>query len=166
MDTPSNVSNMSVQIRRASIEEALSLVTVLHAAVDALGEEPYGPEERAAWLESVTEESMRNGLQAPEPTTFVAENGSRVVGFTTRHGTDVRALYVHPEAQGQGIGSALLGVLERQAQAAGIQTLDVSASLNAVGFYEAHGYERVRESALELEGDVAIRCVDMEKDLA
>lgn len=63
----------------------------------------------------------------------------------------------------RGLGSGLLTAIERKAE---IQTLNVSVSLDAVGFYEARGYERTSESTVELESEIAIRCVDMQKLLA
>ncbi|MEM4780046.1 MAG: GNAT family N-acetyltransferase, partial [Halalkalicoccus sp.] len=58
---------------------------------------------------------------------------------------EVTGVYVDPSAARQGIGSTLLADLERYGRERGVRTLALSASLNAVPFYQAHGYERVRE---------------------
>lgn len=58
--------------------------------------------------------------------------------FIARNGTRIHALYVHPRAQGQGLGRALL----RDAQAAAPQ-LDLfvlQANLKARRFYMCHGF--------------------------
>lgn len=77
---------------------------------------------------------MRQGLQAPDTVTFVAATDVEVVGLSTLQGKEVRAVYVRPEVQGQGVGSDLLGAVETEAKAEGIRKLEVSASLNSVGF--------------------------------
>ncbi len=44
----------------------------------------------------------------PNQEVRVAEVGGRVVGYVTRDGTELNDLYVQPEAQGRGAGTALL----------------------------------------------------------
>lgn len=110
--------------------------------------------------------TMRQRLQAPDTVTFVAATDVEVVGLSTLQGKEVRAVYARPEVQGQGVGSDLLGAVETEAKAKGIRKLEVSASLNSVGFYEAHGYERVGKGAVELEEGLEMRCIDMAKELA
>lgn len=44
------------------------------------------------------------------------------------------------------VGSALLAEIEGYARGSGLGSLELSASMNAVGFYERAGYERVREA--------------------
>lgn len=157
---------MPVRIRPATLDDASALVPVHHAAIDALPGTHYTAETRAAWKAAVTEEAMRQGLAHDATATFVAEGDNRLVGFSTLQVPEVTAVYVHPAAQNRGVGTALLRAVEAGARIRDVQTLTVSASLNAVGFYEAHGYERVGRGTIDLDEDHAIRCVHMEKTLA
>ncbi|MEU2349456.1 GNAT family N-acetyltransferase [Modestobacter sp. NPDC049651] len=62
-----------------------------------------------------------------------------VVGFAARRGPELEHLYVHPGAQGRGVGSALL----RQAMAdspAGLTLFVFQANTAARAFYERHGF--------------------------
>ena len=157
---------MSVRIRPATPDDASALVAVHHEAVEALSGAQYSEEERNAWIRFVTEEAMRQGVSTAEAIAFVAETDETVVGFSTLHGQEVRAVYVHPAAQNRGVGTDLLRAVEAEARARDVQTLTVSASLNAIGFYDAHGYERVGEGTVELDESHEIRCVEMEKALS
>ena len=74
---------------------------------------------------------------------------------------EVRAVYVHPDHARHGVGSALLAELEGYARGRGLDRLSLQSSLNAVGFYERAGYERVGEG--ESPGGLAV--VGMEKVL-
>ena len=79
-----------------------------------------------------------------DPRRSEADADSRVVGFV---GVDLGAgvletLYVRPEAAGEGVGTTLLDHAERVAREDGHDELLTGASLNAVGFYERHGYDR------------------------
>ncbi|WP_247729297.1 GNAT family N-acetyltransferase [Halovivax limisalsi] len=73
-------------------------------------------------------------------------------GSSPTNGTcEVSTLYVHPEAQGLGVGSALLEAItaRQRADCAGhppeidqcVEVFDGHAQ--AIGFYEHHGFERV-----------------------
>jgi putative acetyltransferase len=80
----------------------------------------------------------------------------------------VRAVYVRPEAAGDGVGTALLDALESRARDLRLDALTLHASLNAVGFYERAGYERTgREtySTVHAGETVELDVVGMEKRL-
>ena len=61
------------------------------------------------------------------------------VGLLHRYG-EIALCYVHPYYQGYGIGKGLLEDMERKARALKIKTLLLKSSLNAVSFYQLHGY--------------------------
>lgn len=73
------------------------------------------------------------------------DEGGRVVGVGGVHLDDGRLLgvFVHPDRTGEGIGRALFEDIETRARAAGLGTLTIHSALNAVGFYEAVGFEQV-----------------------
>ncbi|HEY7670318.1 MAG TPA: GNAT family N-acetyltransferase [Hyphomicrobium sp.] len=57
---------------------------------------------------------------------------------------------VRPLFTGEGIGRLLIDHVEAQARAAGYQALEVSATLNAVGFFEGLGFRIVRNGGWAL----------------
>ena len=91
----------------------------------------------AALDEARLERLMRDGGL------IVAEDAAGVVGFgsievdTAEH---VRWLYVLPGRQGGGVGSALLGQLERVGWEAGLRSIRLHAAPGAAGFYRRNGY--------------------------
>ncbi|PSQ06968.1 GNAT family N-acetyltransferase [Halobacteriales archaeon QS_6_71_20] len=85
------------------------------------------------------------GELTPERADYLAGPPATVGGDDAAVGA-VEAVYVHPAHAGEGVGSALLAALEREASARGLDALGLHASLNAVGFYERRGYEREREA--------------------
>ena len=84
---------------------------------------------------------------------LVAEEDGRVLGFAYCQWFKPRpayrfsaedSIYVHPDAQGRGLGRALLAELARQAQAAGIRRLLAvigdSANTASIGLHSALGF--------------------------
>lgn len=89
----------------------------------------------------------------------VAQIGDRIVGFATivaHDGNDaeLEGLFVEPTHWRQGIGTALLHAIEREAAAWGASRLHVFANVRAMPFYEAMGFVRVGERKTAL-GPVA-----------
>ena len=93
----------------------------------------------------------------------MAEKNGEIVGFASRYKDEVRAVYVHPN--GRGLGFALLNAVHREAVTQDITKLRLSASLNAVSFYEAMGYRRLRASTVPCPNGVKLEAVQMEKIL-
>ena len=127
---------MSSTIRRLQAEDA-ALYRPLR--LRALSEDP------AAYLTSAEEFAARSladvaGQLAPSEAAFTmgAFAGTPLVGMATlaragrsklRHRADVVAVYVAPEARGQGTAAALLGELIRQArQLPGLDVLNLSVT--------------------------------------
>lgn len=148
-------------IRLARTSDIPAIARVHAASVRGLCARHYRREDIDQWL------APGPGLYArmlKSATVFVAERAGEVVGFAAvRLATrEVRALYVTPGAAGGGLGQRLLLRLERVARALGIRELRLSATLNAVGFYERLGWRREPEEA----GTVRRRrCVAMRKRL-
>ena len=76
---------------------------------------------------------------------------------------EVDAVFVDPGQQGRGIALRLLAALEAMAAARGLTRLFLSASLNAVPFYERAGFVSLREELYPHRSGIALRSVFMEK---
>ena len=97
---------------------------------------------------------------------FVAEE-DRVLAFLILdlEGAELNAIYLHPDAVGHGVGRRLVELAEGLARDNSLSELKLKSTLNAVGFYEACGFHRVRESIHMHPAGVELRCVEMTKDL-
>ena len=148
------------------------------ASIRAFGPETYTDEQVAAWAE-LPDGAPGYPIGEDGQYYVVCERGrgddpddAELAGFghLTDHAEEydadaaVEAVYVHPDHAGRGVGSAILAHLEGYARAAGHGSLELWASLNAVPFYEASGWERVAEREHETSGAV-LTVVSMRKDL-
>jgi GNAT superfamily N-acetyltransferase len=71
--------------------------------------------------------------------TWVAVEAGVVVGFLALNGDHVDHLYLLPEMTGQGIGSELIGLAQRE-RPAGLRLYAFQANTGACRFYEQHGF--------------------------
>jgi len=76
------------------------------------------------------------------------------------------AVYVRGEAARRGVGSALFRSAEAAAIAAGATSIHIDASLAAVEFYKANGFEEVGRGKHRLWSGRSMACVFMRKKLA
>ena len=93
---------------------------------------------------------------------FVAVIDDRVVGTASLDKDRIYTVFVDMWSHGKGIGQALMSHLEALAGEAGVKTLQVPASLTALGFYTKLGYREVQRTESEESGRIVI----MEKSLA
>ena len=163
-----------MEVREARPADAEAVFEAHHAAIERLGPQAYDDEQVAAWGEGGSPDDY--GFEDPDEFYVVAELDGAVRGFgclTLSAGEHLRAdvdaevtgVYVHPDAVREGVGTALLERLEEEARERGIESLGLWASLNAVGFYEHHGYERVAERTHEFSGGVEGTVLEMRKTL-
>jgi len=93
------------------------------------------------------------------------EVGGQILGTGTLLGTNVRRLFISPKHQGQGTGKIIAAKLERKAKSAGLEKLDLSASLKSRWFWEAMGFVSSGEFALPVSNDKKLIFYEMVKKL-
>lgn len=92
------------------------------------------------WAEKLGE--MRD-VYLPQTENWVCEEENEVVGFLSLNGNRVEAIFVHPEKQGKGVGTALM----RHAKSLkGDLELNVYAeNESSVAFYQKEGFQIAEE---------------------
>jgi [ribosomal protein S18]-alanine N-acetyltransferase len=103
------------------------------------------------------------------PAMTVAEDGGVLLGVVQPMGDEVNGLWVAPEAQGRGVGTALLRHAERQIAAAGHGRAWLTCSgfnPGAARFYLARGYREVGRGAKDRGGGLVEEVLTFERRLA
>lgn len=150
---------MNCNVRIATDDDAQAISRVVIAALRASNAQDYPPDVIAQVETSFTPSAVKALLSRRK--TFVALEDDRVIATASLDGDVVRSVFVDPLHQGKGIGKTLMATLHRTAFDAGIGRLRVPSSITAQGFYQALGYQKIRD---EYHG--AERTVIMEKTLA
>jgi putative acetyltransferase len=156
---------MAVTIRPAVEGDGPGICTVHVRAIRETCARAYSAEQVTAWSGLLSPDSYRAVIR--ERVVVVATEGGAVVGFgqLDPEGGEVDAVYVLPERQGEGIGRELLEHLEEAARARALPVLHLSATLNAVSFYERAGYLRSASTLHRLPTGEDLPCERMAKRL-
>ena len=138
---------------------------MFHETVHAVGARRYTEEQLDAWApDNLRAEDWTPRLE--RNTALVAEDTGELVGFAELSPDGaIDMLYVHKDAQGRGIASALLAELETSARAAGLARLTANASRVAKPFFLHRGFTLVAAQTVVRRG-VEIENFRMEKTLA
>ena len=137
----------SISFRPYLPKDAPAVAELFVASIEELAAEDYDEAQRAAWA------SAADDLAAFDATlagmlTILAEAGGELIGFAAlkdnakaKENRIIEMLYVAPEHARQGIGKALLDVMELLARQRGAETLTVDAAESAREFFGEFGYE-------------------------
>lgn len=162
---------MNFGIRTATTDDAEGVSALLAAS--------YPHFMRGAYDEDMLEpalELMTNAQPAllESGTFYVAEtDDEKLIGCggwtreypqdgTVQHGiAHLRHFATHPDWSGHGVGRSVFEHCEAEAKKAGVEHFECLASLNAVGFYEALGFVRIRPIDVHLHNEITLPSVYM-----
>ena len=137
----------TISFRPYLAKDAATLADLFVNSIEELAEEHYSPGQRAAWA-SVADDVAVFGEKLAGLLTIIAETRGEVLGFAAlkddpklKENRIIEMLYIAPDHAGQGIGKALLDVMELLARQRGAETLTTDASEAAREFFEKRGYE-------------------------
>lgn len=150
-------------VRPATREDRNALPPLHTAAVRAFGPSGYPTEQVRKWAKADERSPEDYTVDAADEHFTVALRDGEVAGFghLVIDAGEIHAVYVHPDHARHGVGSALLAELEGYARGRRLSTLALQSSLNAVGFYERSGYERIDER----KSSGGLPVVEMRKEL-
>lgn len=152
-------------IRKARPEDVDAVHDVHTTAIRSGASDHYAPESLEVWVGAFNPENFPRNIERME--FYVAElPDGRIPAFLAFDlaTTEVDSVYVAPSGRGMGLGSYLLAFAEEAARRAGLESLWLDSSINAVGFYASHGWKEVKRHARVRSG-VEIPVVRMEKKL-
>ena len=130
-----------------------ALAAIFAAAIQELTGDDYDETQQEAWA-SVADDEEEFGKKLAGALTLVASLKNAPVGFASLKGKDhIDMLYVHPNAAGHGVASALLDALEKLAGARGAEKLTVEASDNAQEFFRKRGYVAQQRNSVTINGE-------------
>jgi GNAT superfamily N-acetyltransferase len=147
-----------VEIRRATAGDAEAVYEIVLRALRETNARDY-PASVIDRLVLTIPEAVASKLE--EWHAYVAVVDGQTVGTGSLSGITVRAVFVHPDYQGRGIGTKLMDAVENAANAQSESILAVQSSITAQPFYAKRGFKVVREAFYGEE-----RTIVMSKDIS
>lgn len=151
-------------IRRAQLSDGAALASLMRQSVNALCVRDYSEDQITAVAQALGFGTPDEQLIRDE-TYFVAESGGRLVGcggwtrrtkaYSVRHDSTarrlilphptpgraaIRAIFVHPDMAGRGIGQLLVRAAEGAARKWGYDVFEIVATLTGVALYQKLAY--------------------------
>jgi putative acetyltransferase len=159
------------EIRRASLADVDRIAAAHRDSIRSIGPRYYEPETVNDWGRHVEGTLYVRAMTRGE-VFYVAigqlKDKAEVLGFSS-HAFDGAAhrtaVYVRGQVARLGIGSALFRTAEAAAIAAGADSIHVDASLAAVQFYKANGFEEIGSGEHRLPSGRSMPCMFMRKKL-
>lgn len=154
-----------VALRIAAEADLEAMWTLRTRAVRASCAAHYAPEVIAQW--AAAPPPPRHAQLTLAGGALIAEDDGCMLGFAALDvaAGEIDAVFVDPAAGGRGIGAALLRTIEQMALAGRCGSLHLSASLNAVPFYEVAGFVRIRAETYRHSSGISLDSVFMQKHL-
>jgi len=151
-------------IRKAEREDGAAAWAIRNAAILHQSAGHYPDEALRIWTEGAMPEAFAEEVASAF---YVAVSGKRIVGTGTLQldSGKVDAIFVHPDHMRRGVGRCMLAFLEDLAREQGLDTLHLDATLNAVPFYRACGYQGEAVSTYHSPRGIELDCIPMRKQL-
>ena len=155
-----------MEIRNALEADREEIREVHVASIRKLCRRHYAPEQVAAWTDILVPSVYDQALREKEFLVACDAQGHLLgLGILDLENTEISAIYIHPDHTGKGVGSALLYAFEQMARHKDKLEIVVHSTLNAKGFYKAHGYTEQESAFHELPNGLRLECIRMVKIL-
>jgi len=130
-------------VRRATVTDAavIALVVCRSITESCALDHRNDPAVLEAWLSNKTPAHIRDWIASPDSCGVVTEHDGSIVGFAmlTMPG-QIQLCYLVPEAQGHGLGRAMISALEAEAIERHVAEISLTSTKTAHPFYLRMGF--------------------------
>lgn len=148
-----------MKVRKATLKDAEAILYLQIETIRSSNSVDYTCQEIDAWIASRCLEHMK-WLVDHEHVWVAADSSNKIFGFGTLKGNSVLQLFVAPQYQRRGIGSAIFTALEETGINNGFSEIVTESTITAVQFYKRKGFQEVTRKKW---GDAQMEVVLMRK---
>ena len=146
-------ANPTFALRPYDSDDAPVLADIFRASIEGLAAEDYSETQVDAWAAAADDEDAFEERLDKAMTLVATMEGSPVAFTALVEPGHIDFLYVHPAVAGRGVGTMLLGALEKLANARGVKKLTAEVSDNASEFFRHHGFKAMQRNSVPLGGE-------------
>lgn len=147
------------KIRRAVPEDLSELRQLYIDTVTNINSKDYDENQIHAWIkpwfepDTATRDGRTFADKIVEQYFIVAVINNIIAGFASLEDNGyLDFMYVHKDFQRHGVAKKLLNELESYAREKNIKEVNAIVSKTALGFFEKHGWIKIREDVVEVRG--------------
>ncbi len=136
-----------MRIRKAKFSDAAEIARLHRGTIRRVNSKDYLPEDIAVWSGGAKAKRVRDS--AERAVRYVALEQGKIVGFVDinkDNPEELWGLYVHADSIGRGVGSRLLGKIEKAAKKMGAKKFKITSTITAKAFYESKGFTVLKKS--------------------
>jgi len=130
------------EVRKAKVTEAQAIIDLHDDTIRKINSRDYSQAQVEMWIGTRSIEITQSMIESDEYCVCVDHTG-KLLGWGHLKENEIFGLYVFADHQSQGIGSAILEYMEKEAREAGIEELHSQSTIIALGFYRKQGYEEL-----------------------
>lgn len=138
-------------IREYNRHDCEAMAALFYQTVHNVNQRDYTKEQLDAWADGKPDLAVWHQSFLAHKTLIAEETGT-LLGFADLDGAYLDRLYVHKDHQRQGIATELLQALEETAVADGQTLLQTHASITALPFFKAKGFQKRKEQTVTRKG--------------
>jgi len=150
-----------IKIRRAVPEDLKELRQLYIDTVTNINSIDYDENQIHAWIkpwfesDTTTRDGRTFADKIIEQYFIVAVIDEKIAGFGSLEDNGyLDFMYVHKDFQRHGVAKTLLNELENYAREKNIKEMNAIVSKTALGFFEKHGWIKIREDVVEVRGAI------------
>lgn len=155
---------MEITLRPANKEDFAKIWEVRSKAIKGISTQYYTQNEIDAWYNNEVPPDFKELITKIDWLVATLKNEIVGTGFLDADKAEIGAIFVDPKYQRNGIGFKILNEIEEIAKKKKVSTLVLDATLSAVDFYKAAGYETTERSKCVL-GKLVLTSCKMKKNL-
>lgn len=152
-------------LRKASPLDAAGIWHVRVSAIRRIHEPRYPQADLIKWAPTDMPKDFIKAVENHEWYVVTDQDLIVATGFVDIDKKRLEAMFVLPDYQGRGIAKLMINHLHNIAKAHGLSELNLDATLNAEGFYQKHGYVKIKDSVHTSPLGVSLPSVVMKKVL-
>lgn len=152
-------------LRKAMAEDCVSMWRVRTRAIDSISESYYPKVVIQKWAGVSMADDFSDAFHQIEA--VVCEYGDHIIGwgFANLAFSKIDAVFVEPTCFGKGVGSRIVKEFEVRGLEVGLESIELTSTVNAALFYSKLGYQILGETLFDHPAGFSLAAFRMGKSL-
>lgn len=154
-----------ITVRKYKPDDAQALAEIYYNTIHLVNSKDYTKEQVDVWAPATSLDGERWAKKFARTNPYIAMVGNDVAGFAEfEPDGHIDCFYCHHNSMGQGVGSALMNEIMKEARESNIPRIFAEVSITAKPFFEKQGFVTICEQTI-IRDNVKLKNYKMEKHI-